>query len=145
MGKTNGIAEKDDILVARLRAKGAIIFGKLNMHEIGIGTDGINPNFGVTRNPWSIGLNRDTGGSSSASAAAVAAGLFPLAVAADGGGSTRIPSGNLPPLLLILPEKRACVNSPLWSGWISCLVRKSSFSTRRSMVKWKNGFSVFHS
>jgi len=83
-------ATDDATVVARLRRAGALLFGKLNMHEIGIGVTGINPHHGPARNPYDRG--RVTGGSSSGSAAAVAAGLCPIAVGADGGGSIRIPA-----------------------------------------------------
>lgn len=83
-------AAGDATIVARLRAAGAVILGKANMHEIGISTSGQNVHFGAVRNPFDPG--RDTGGSSSGSASAVAAGLCPIAVAADGGGSIRVPA-----------------------------------------------------
>lgn len=83
-------AATDATVVARLRAAGALLLGKTNMHEIGIGVTGINPHHGAARNPYSP--EHATGGSSSGSAAAVAAGLCPVAVAADGGGSIRIPA-----------------------------------------------------
>jgi Asp-tRNA(Asn)/Glu-tRNA(Gln) amidotransferase A subunit family amidase len=84
------VAAEDATVVARLRAAGAVILGKANMHEIGIDTSGFNPHLGTARNPYDPG--RYTGGSSSGSAAAVAAGLCPIAVGADGGGSIRIPA-----------------------------------------------------
>ncbi|MCD6498164.1 MAG: amidase [Deltaproteobacteria bacterium] len=83
--------DQDATVVARLRAAGAILVGKTNMHEVGIGVTGINPHHGPARNPYD--LARITGGSSSGSAAAVASGLCPVALGADGGGSIRIPSG----------------------------------------------------
>lgn len=83
-------AAHDATVVARLRAAGALLFGKLNMNEIGINPDGGNMHHGLVRNPHD--LSRDTGGSSSGSAAAVAAGLCPIAIGADGGGSVRIPA-----------------------------------------------------
>ena len=83
-------AETDAAPVARLRAAGALLIGKTNMHEIGINPIGINPHYGAARNPWDP--KRITGGSSSGSAAAVAAGLCPVAIGADGGGSIRIPA-----------------------------------------------------
>ncbi|MBN2361412.1 MAG: amidase [Deltaproteobacteria bacterium] len=83
-------AAADATAVARLRAAGAVVIGKTNMHEIGIGVTGVNPHHGAARNPYR--LDRVTGGSSSGSAAAVAAGLCPLALGADGGGSIRIPA-----------------------------------------------------
>ena len=80
----------DSTVAARLRAAGAIMIGKANMHEIGIDTSGFNPHHGTARNPYDPG--RYTGGSSSGSAAAVASGLCPVAIGADGGGSIRTPS-----------------------------------------------------
>jgi Asp-tRNA(Asn)/Glu-tRNA(Gln) amidotransferase A subunit family amidase len=84
-------AQTDAEIVARARAAGALLFGKANMHEIGIGVTGHNTHHGVPRNPHHPG--HYTGGSSSGPAAAVAAGLCPAALGADGGGSIRIPSG----------------------------------------------------
>jgi len=81
---------QDAIAVARMRAAGALLIGKANMHEIGIGVTGFNPHFGTTRNPYNPG--HYTGGSSSGPAAAVAAGLCPIALGADGGGSVRLPA-----------------------------------------------------
>lgn len=83
-------ATADATTVARLRAAGALLFGKANMHEIGLGVTGLNPHHGAARNPFDA--TRATGGSSSGSAAAVAAGLCPVALGADGGGSIRIPA-----------------------------------------------------
>jgi Asp-tRNA(Asn)/Glu-tRNA(Gln) amidotransferase A subunit family amidase len=67
-----------------------MLVGKTNMHEIGMGITGVNPHHGTSRNPHDPA--RITGGSSSGSAAAVAAGLCPIAVSADAGGSIRIPA-----------------------------------------------------
>ncbi len=83
-------ASEDARVVSNLREAGALLIGKLNMHEIGLGVTGLNPHFGAARNPYDP--TRATGGSSSGSAAAVGAGLCPLAVSADGGGSIRIPA-----------------------------------------------------
>ncbi len=83
-------AREDATVVARLRAAGAILVGKTNMHEIGISVTGINPHHGTVRNPYNPG--HITGGSSSGSAAAVAAGIVPIALGVDGGGSIRIPA-----------------------------------------------------
>ena len=88
LGKTP--AQQDATVVARMRAAGALLIGKANMHEIGIGVTGLNPHHGVTRNPYNDA--HYTGGSSSGSATAVAAGLCPVAISADGGGSIRIPA-----------------------------------------------------
>jgi Asp-tRNA(Asn)/Glu-tRNA(Gln) amidotransferase A subunit family amidase len=83
-------ATEDATVVARMRAAGALLVGKTNMHEIGINVTGLNPHHGTARNPYNV--DHYTGGSSSGSAAAVAAGLVPVAIGADGGGSIRIPA-----------------------------------------------------
>lgn len=83
-------AQQDSTVVARMRAAGAMLLGKVNMHEIGIGVTGFNPHHGTVRNPYNP--NHHTGGSSSGPAAAVAAGICPVAIGADGGGSIRIPA-----------------------------------------------------
>ncbi len=83
-------SKEDATVVARMRAAGALLVGKTNMHEIGINVTGLNPHHGTARNPYNTG--HFTGGSSSGSAAAVAAGLVPIALGADGGGSIRIPA-----------------------------------------------------
>lgn len=83
-------AREDATVVARFRGAGALLVGKTNMHEIGLGITGLNPHHGSARNPYDP--TRCTGGSSSGSAAAVAAGLAPIAIGADAGGSIRIPS-----------------------------------------------------
>lgn len=83
-------AERDSGVVARLRAAGAVLVGKTNMHELGVGVTGINPHHGPARNPYDPA--RCSGGSSSGSAVAVASGLCPVAIGADGGGSIRIPA-----------------------------------------------------
>ena len=83
-------ATADARAVTRLREAGALIIGKANMVEIGIGVTGMNPHHGPARNPHNP--SHMTGGSSSGSAVAVAAGLCPASVGADGGGSIRIPA-----------------------------------------------------
>lgn len=83
-------ATEDATVVARLRAAGALLLGKTNMHEIGINPDGFNEHYGIVRNPYSLQCH--AGGSSNGSAAAVAAGFCPIAIGADGGGSIRIPA-----------------------------------------------------
>ncbi len=92
LAQVNGRAESDEAIVARIKQLGAIVFGKTNMHEIGIASTGWNIIFGTARNPYSPQLIHDTGGSSSGSAAAVAAGIVPVAIGSDGGGSIRIPA-----------------------------------------------------
>ena len=84
------VPEHDDIVVARLRAAGAVVVGKTNTSEFGYGGVGHNHLFPTTRNPWNTALT--PGGSSAGSAAAVAARMVPLALGSDGGGSIRIPA-----------------------------------------------------
>ena len=84
------VPEEDAVHVARLKEAGAIMLGKTNTSEFGWKPLTDNPLFGITRNPWN--LDRTPGGSSGGAAAAVAAGLGPLAAGSDGGGSIRIPS-----------------------------------------------------
>jgi Asp-tRNA(Asn)/Glu-tRNA(Gln) amidotransferase A subunit family amidase len=80
----------DATVVARLRAAGALLVGKANMHELGINVTGLNPHHGTTRNPYDDRYH--TGGSSSGPATIVASGLAPIAIGADGGGSIRMPA-----------------------------------------------------
>ncbi|MFI5660386.1 amidase [Streptomyces sp. NPDC051684] len=84
------VPDEDDIVVERSGAAGAVVLGKTNATEFGYSANGHNPLFPVTRNPWD--LERTPGGSSAGSAAAVAAGLGPVALGSDGGGSVRIPA-----------------------------------------------------
>lgn len=83
-------ATSDAEVVRRLRAAGAVIIGKTNVPELMMFPYTESLTFGATRNPWN--LKRSPGGSSGGSAAAVAAGLAPLALGSDGGGSIRIPA-----------------------------------------------------
>jgi aspartyl-tRNA(Asn)/glutamyl-tRNA(Gln) amidotransferase subunit A len=84
------VARNDAHAVARLRAAGAVLLGKTNLDEGALGAATRNPHFGTTRNPFD--LNRVAGGSSGGSAAAVAAGMAPVAIGSDTLGSVRIPA-----------------------------------------------------
>jgi aspartyl-tRNA(Asn)/glutamyl-tRNA(Gln) amidotransferase subunit A len=88
--KDDAPAGADSPFVARLRAAGCVVVGKTNTPELGAKGQTSNRLFGITRNPWDT--ERTPGGSSGGSAAALAAGLVPLATGSDGGGSIRIPA-----------------------------------------------------
>jgi aspartyl-tRNA(Asn)/glutamyl-tRNA(Gln) amidotransferase subunit A len=83
-------ASTDAAVITRLRQAGAVLLGTLNMDEFAAGGTGMNPHFGRSCNPWD--LARITGGSSSGSAVAVAAGLVPVTLGSDTGGSARVPA-----------------------------------------------------
>jgi Asp-tRNA(Asn)/Glu-tRNA(Gln) amidotransferase A subunit family amidase len=87
----NNVAAHDAATVARLRAAGAIVVGKLNTHELAYGPLTSSRAFGRAHNPWDTG--RATGGSSGGSAAAIAAGLVTGTLGTDTAGSIRIPTG----------------------------------------------------
>ena len=84
------IAEKDATIVARLRAAGAVIVGKTNLHEFALGTTNEDSAFGPVRHP--LDASRSPGGSSGGSAAAVLAGMAMASIGTDTGGSVRIPA-----------------------------------------------------
>jgi aspartyl-tRNA(Asn)/glutamyl-tRNA(Gln) amidotransferase subunit A len=86
------VPRDDAVPVARLRAAGAVLLGKTTTPEWGHKAMTDSPLFGVTRNPWNA--ERTCGGSSGGAGAAVAAGLGPIALGTDGGGSIRIPASN---------------------------------------------------
>lgn len=85
------MAIDDELPVARLRALGAILLGKTNVPEFTLEGYTANNLFGVTYNPWDTRLT--PGGSSGGAVASVAAGITPLALCTDGGGSIRRPAG----------------------------------------------------
>ncbi|MFD2741291.1 amidase [Sulfitobacter aestuarii] len=85
------VAARDDLLVARLRRAGALIIGKTNTPEFGLGSHTFNPVHGATRNPYD--LTRSAGGSSGGAAAALAARMLCVADGSDMMGSLRNPAG----------------------------------------------------
>jgi Asp-tRNA(Asn)/Glu-tRNA(Gln) amidotransferase A subunit family amidase len=101
-------AARDGLVPARLRAAGAIVVGKTAVPEFCTEGHTASPLTGVTRNPWH--LPSSPGGSSGGSAAALAAGLAPLATGTDGGGSVRIPAAfcglvGLKPTFGLIPRR----------------------------------------
>jgi len=86
----DNVPAEDAVAAARLRGAGAILIGKTTTPEFGSKCLTDSPLFGRTRNAWSAA--RTSGGSSGGAAVAVASGIAPLAIASDGGGSTRIPA-----------------------------------------------------
>ena len=85
------VARKDAEVISRLRAAGAIMMGKLSLHEFAIGGPSFDLPFPPARNPWNT--NHHPGGSSSGSGTALAAGFLPIALGTDTGGSIRNPAG----------------------------------------------------
>ncbi|MBJ7593831.1 MAG: amidase [Candidatus Dormibacteraeota bacterium] len=108
------VPDADCEAVARLRAAGAVIVGKTNNPEFCYRGTTDNRVFGLTRNPWN--LDRTPGGSSGGAGASVAAGMAPIALGTDGGGSVRIPAsfcgivGHKPSFGLVPKE-------PGFKGW----------------------------
>lgn len=86
------VPAEDATVVTRLTAAGAIVLGKLNMHEFAYGPEGTNIHYGSPWNPWDPKTHRIPGGSSSGSGVAVAAALCAGALGSDTGGSIRIPA-----------------------------------------------------
>ena len=119
-GGTSFLADQpaeDAEIVRRLRRAGAIIAGKNRTTELGLSPIGINTSGGSPRNPHAPG--RPTGGSSSGGASAVAAGLVPLAVGTDGGGSVRIPPALCGVMGLKPTFDRVPMHGELNVGWYS--------------------------
>jgi len=86
----HNVPSEDAEVIRRLRAAGAVLLGKLNLHEFAYGGSGVIGHFGIARNPWNT--EHITGGSSSGAAAAVAAGLCYGAIGTDTAGSIRLPA-----------------------------------------------------
>ena len=84
------LATRDDIIVARMRAAGAIIIGKTNTPELGLGSNTFNPVFGITKNPYN--LSKSAGGSSGGAAVALACDMVKYADGSDMMGSLRNPA-----------------------------------------------------
>jgi amidase len=112
-------ARRDSVLAERFRAAGFVIVGKTNTPELGLSPTTEPDSFGPTRNPWNP--SRIVGGSSGGSAAAVAAGLTPLAHAGDGGGSIRNPAGACGLVGLKPSRGRTSLGPNKGEGWAGCV------------------------
>lgn len=109
-------AAADAELVRRLRASGAVIIGKTRMPEFGLWPFTESVDAGYTRNPWNPG--HTPGGSSGGTAVAVAAGMVPVGIGGDGGGSIRIPSACCG-LFGLKPERGRVTTAPTEHLWWS--------------------------
>ncbi len=105
---------EDAVLVERLKGAGAIVIGKSNLSEFGLLPVTDNVLFGSTQNPWD--LHRTSGGSSGGSAAALAAGMVPLATGNDAGGSIRVPASYCG-VYGIKPSFGRIPSHPKLTGW----------------------------
>ncbi|MFL2775581.1 MAG: amidase family protein [Paracoccaceae bacterium] len=119
------VAQKDDQMVARLRAAGALFIGKTNTPEFGLGSNTFNPVYGKTKNPYD--LSKTCGGSSGGAAVALATRMVSISDGSDMMGSLRNPAawnnvyGLRPTWGLIPPEPSGesfYLNYRLWAQWL---------------------------
>jgi amidase len=115
------VADHDDYLVQRLVGAGFVVVGKTNASEFGLVPTTEPLAQGPTHNPWAP--ERSTSGSSGGSAAAVAAGLVPVAHGGDGGGSIRTPAGHCGIFGLKPSRGRVSLGPDIGEGWNGFLVR----------------------
>lgn len=114
VGLRGNVPAKDNALVAKLRAAGAIVTAKTNVPDMGAGANTRNPVWGATGNPFNPALN--AGGSSGGSAAALAAGMLPICTGSDTGGSLRIPA-SLCGVVGLRPSPGLVANDARPLGW----------------------------
>jgi amidase len=113
-GAPEGTSAEGELVTELLRAAGFLLCGRTNTPEFGPLTVAENTRYGITRNPWDT--ERSPGGSSGGAASAVAAGMFPVAHANDGGGSIRIPASCCGLVGLKPSRGRVPARSPGWFG-----------------------------
>lgn len=126
-------AAADSEIVRRLREAGAIAIGKTTLPELAICGFTETATWGVTRNPWDP--QRTPGGSSGGSAAAVAAGLAPIALATDGAGSIRIPAASCG-LFGLKPQRGRVSLAPALEHWNGFSVYNCVSRTVRDTALW---------
>ena len=114
VGLRGNLPARDNALVARLRAAGAIVTAKTNVPDMGAGANTRNPVWGATGNPFDPALN--AGGSSGGSAAALAVDMLPIATGSDTGGSLRIPAA-LCGVVGLRPSPGLVANDARPLGW----------------------------
>src|SRR5215211_2912785 len=133
----NWVESEDTWLARRFREAGFVSLGKTNTPELGILPTSEPAAYGPSRNPWDT--ERSTGGSSGGSAAAVAAGMVPIAHANDGGGSIRIPASCCG-LVGLKPSRGRVSLSPdfgdVMSGLVSELVVSRSVRDAAAVLEW---------
>jgi amidase len=134
------VATHDSEMFARFKRAGVVMVGKTNTPELGLVAFTEPQLHGATRNPWNLG--HTPGGSSGGSAAAVAAGIVPLAHAGDGGGSIRIPAAHCG-LFGLKPSRGRMPMGPdegeSWHGFVSRLVVSRSVRDSAAMFDATQG------
>lgn len=110
----------DTVMVERIRGAGALLIGKTNVPEFGLGSHSFNPVFGATRNPYDLG--KTAGGSSGGAGAALASGMLPIADGSDMGGSLRNP-GNFNNVVGFRPSSGLVPKWPNSMPWIPLSVK----------------------
>jgi aspartyl-tRNA(Asn)/glutamyl-tRNA(Gln) amidotransferase subunit A len=133
----------DSVQVGRLKAAGAIVVGKTNAPEFGYVGFTKNRLFGVTRNPWNP--ERTPGGSSGGSAAAIAAGMLPIATGSDGGGSVRGPACYVG-CFGLKPSRGRIPHEPMLAmqGWIDTSVYGPLTRTVRDAAMYLDAVVGYH-